>query len=136
MVKIFLMAVIGISAGIVVSGGLYSFIVGLKVISHMAVVTNTKEEMLLYENSVMMGGILGNIAWIFQPVLNTIKIMPGIFGICAGIFVGCWSMAILEALRGFPIFVRKTGLLNIIQWLILILAVGKMSGSFIYFFAF
>ena len=132
--KQILMAITGLSAGIVVACGLYSFIVGLKVLSHMASITSTEQNLLLYESSIMSGGILGNLIWIFRPHFKIGGFTPAVFGLCAGIFVGCWSMSILEVLRGFPIFVRKTGLLAMIQWLVLILATGKMAGSFIFFY--
>lgn len=132
--KQILMALTGLSAGIVVSCGLYSFIVGLKVLSHMASITSTEQNLLLYESSMMTGGILGNLVWIFRPHFSMGVFMPSVFGLCAGIFVGCWSMSILEVLRGFPIFVRKTGLLAMFKWLILVLAAGKMAGSFMFFY--
>ena len=129
-----LMAVTGLSAGIVVSGGLFSFIVGLKVLPHIASVTATEKNIQLYESCVMWGGIAGIILWIFRPNLHAGRLITAFLGLSAGIFVGCWSMSILEILRGFPIFVRKTGLLTFMKWLILIIAAGKMLGSFMFFY--
>ena len=60
-----LMAVIGLSAGMVVAGGLFSFISELGVVSDFADRTHTGEHILLYENSVALGGILGNIFFIY-----------------------------------------------------------------------
>ena len=65
-VKEILLAVIGLSAGMVVAGGLFSFIIGLGVISDFADRTHTGEHILLYEDSVALGGILGNIFWVYH----------------------------------------------------------------------
>ncbi|QEK18846.1 hypothetical protein LAJLEIBI_02868 [[Clostridium] hylemonae DSM 15053] len=56
-----LLALIGLSAGVVVAGGLFSFIIGLGVVSDFADRTHTGEHVLLYEDCVALGGMLGNI---------------------------------------------------------------------------
>lgn len=56
-----LLAIIGLSAGVAVAGGLFSFVIGLGVVSDFADRTHTGEHILLYEDSVALGGILGNI---------------------------------------------------------------------------
>ncbi len=56
-IKEALLAVIGLSAGMVVAGGLFSFIIGLGVVSDFADRTHTGEHILLYEDSVALGGI-------------------------------------------------------------------------------
>lgn len=61
-----ILAVIGLSSGLVVAGGLFSFISGLGVISDFADRTHTGEHILLYETSVALGGILGNIFFIYH----------------------------------------------------------------------
>ena len=64
--KELLLALIGLSAGMVVAGGLFCFIIGLGVISDFADRTHTGEHILLYEDSVALGGMLGNIFWVYQ----------------------------------------------------------------------
>ena len=54
-----LLAIIGLSAGVAVAGGLFSFVIGLGVVSDFADRTHTGEHILLYEDSVALGGILG-----------------------------------------------------------------------------
>ena len=61
-----LLAIIGLSAGVAVAGGLFSFVIGLGVVSDFADRTHTGEHVLLYEDSVALGGILGNIFFIYQ----------------------------------------------------------------------
>ena len=129
-----LMAVIGLSAGMVVAGGLVSFISEIGEVSDFADRTHTGEHILLYENSVALGGILGNIFFIYGIQIPFGAWLLPIFGLFGGIFVGCWSMALAEMLNVFPIFVRRVKLLRGIQYLILGVAVGKGIGALIFFF--
>lgn len=61
-----LMAVIGLSAGFTVAAGLGAFMIELGVISDFADRTHTGEHVLLYEDSAALGGILGNLFYIYQ----------------------------------------------------------------------
>ena len=129
-----LMAVIGLSAGMVVAGGLFSFISGLGVISDFADRTHTGEYIMLYEDSVALGGILGNLFFIYQIEIPYGAWIVPVFGLFGGIFVGCWSMALAEILDVFPIFVRRVKLLRGIQYVIPGVALGKGLGAFLFFF--
>ena len=129
-----LMAVIGLSAGMVVAGGLFSFISGLGVISDFADRTHTGEYIMLYEDSVALGGILGNLFFIYQIEIPYGAWIVPVFGLFGGIFVGCWSMALAEILDVFPIFARRVKLLRGIKYVILGVALGKGIGAFVFFF--
>lgn len=128
-----LLALIGLSAGIVVAGGLFSFIIGLGVVSDFADRTHTGEHILLYEDSVALGGILGNIFFIYQISIPHGSFLLPIFGLFAGIFVGCWSMALAEILNVFPIFIRRVKLLRCIPYIIAGMALGKGIGALIFY---
>lgn len=128
-----LLAVIGLSAGIVVAGGLFSFIIGLGVVSDFADRTHTGEHILLYEDSVALGGILGNIFWVYHIHIPGGAWLVPVFGLLGGIFVGCWAMALAEILNVFPIFIRRVKLLRFIPCLILGIALGKGLGALLFF---
>ena len=121
-----LLAVIGLSAGVIVASGLFSFVIELGVVSDFADRTHTGEHILLYENSVALGGILANIFWVFH-------ILAAVFGILGGIFVGCWAMALAEMLNVFPIFIRRMKIIKSVPYLILGIAVGKTVGALLFF---
>lgn len=129
-----LLALIGLSAGVVVAGGLFSFIIGLGVVSDFADRTHTGEHILLYEDCVALGGMLGNIFFIYRIAIPHGGFLLPIFGLFAGIFVGCWSMALAEILNVFPIFIRRVKLLRYIPYLIAGMALGKGIGSLVFFF--
>lgn len=132
--KQMILAVFGLSSGMLVAGGLFSFIVSLGVISDFADRTHTGNKILLYEDAVMLGGILGNVAYMYQVRLFEAPLLLGIFGLFAGVFVGCWAMALAEILNVFPIFIRRANLLKGIPYIILSIAIGKGIGATLYFF--
>ena len=128
------LAIIGLSAGALVAGGLFAFIVSLGVVSDFADRTGTANKISLYEDAVALGGICGNFAYVYKIQLVHSAILLGIVGFIAGIFVGCWAMALAEILNVFPIFVRRTKIVEAVPYLVLSIAIGKGIGSIIYFF--
>jgi len=134
-----ILAVIGLSAGILVAGGLFSFIIGLGVISDFADRTHTGEHILLYEDSVALGGMIGNLVWIYEWSLPLSiagylgEFAALFFGLFSGRFVGCWAMALAEMLDVFPIFIRRFKVIKYVPYMILAVAVGKFVGAVVYF---
>ena len=124
--QIFL-GILGMSAGVVVAGGLFSFIVELGVISDFA------NRILLYEDAVSAGAILGNVFQIFRIGIPGQSVLLAFFGLFAGIFVGCWSMALAEILNVFPIFMRRARIVRYAAVFILMLALGKGIGAGLFF---
>ena len=62
------LALVGLSAGAAVAGGLFSFIVELGVIADFADRTHTGDKLLFYETCVALGGIIGNIVFLFYSL--------------------------------------------------------------------
>lgn len=116
------------------AGGLFGFIISLGVVSDFADRTHTGNHILLYEDAIAVGGILGNIFYLYNIAIFRLPLLLGIFGLFAGIFVGGWAMALAETLNVFPIFVRRVKIVKCIPYLILSIAIGKGIGSIIYFF--
>lgn len=133
-VKQIAMALIGLSAGTIVAGGLFGFIVSLGVVSDFADRTGTAKRIMLYEDAVALGGILGNLLFLYQIPLTSISPLIGLFGIFSGIFVGCWAIALTEVLNVFPIFLRRINVTKGIAFIILGIAIGKALGGCAYFF--
>ena len=128
-----ILAVIGLSSGMVVAAGLFSFISGLGVISDFADRTHTGEHIFLYEDSVALGGILGNIFFVYHISIPYGAWIAPAIGFFGGIFAGCWAMALAEILNVFPIFIRRVKLLRYISWLIVATAAGKGAGALLFF---
>ncbi|OUP49109.1 stage V sporulation protein AB [Lachnoclostridium sp. An181] len=128
-----LLGIIGFSSGVVIAGGLISFIIGLGVISQFADRTHTGDKILLYEECTALGGILGNLMYIYHIRIPYGEFLVPLFGIFGGIFVGCWAMALAEILNIFPIFIRRAKILKAIPYLIVGIALGKGLGGLLYF---
>jgi stage V sporulation protein AB len=128
------MALIGLSAGSIVAGGLFGFVVSLGIVSDFADRTGTADRIGLYEDAVAVGGILGNLVLLYDIPLTAISPLMGVFGIFSGIFVGCWALALAEVLNVFPIFLRRINVTKGIGFVILGIAIGKVLGALVYFF--
>ena len=120
------LALLGFSAGITAAGGLFSFIIGLGVISDFADRTHTGEQVMLYEDAVAAGGSLGAAV----PFAGCLLPVMGLFG---GIFVGCWAMALTEMLDLFPIFIRRIRMVRGIAAVMIGIAFGKGLGALLFF---
>ena len=132
--KELLLAVLGLSSGAIVSGGLFSFIASLGVVSDFADRTHTGSKVSLYEDAIILGGSLGNLFWIYQIQMTNELWLLIFFGLFSGIFVGCWSMALAEVLNIFPIFIRRVKMVKCIPYIILSIAIGKGAGALLFFF--
>ena len=64
--KNILLAILGLSAGITAAGGLFSFIIGLGVVSDFADRTHTGEHVMLYEDAIAVGGSIGAIISVYH----------------------------------------------------------------------
>ena len=56
-----------------------------------------------------------------------------IFGVFAGIFIGCLAFAIAEMLNSIPIFARRIGFRHGLSVAVTAAAFGKLLGSLFYF---
>lgn len=129
-----LLGFLGLSAGAMAAVGLFAFLIELGVVSDFADRTHTGEKILLYEDSAALGGILGNCFFLFHISPPGGKMLLLLFGGLAGIFVGCWAMALAEGMEVFPVIVRRTKLVRSVSWLVLSIALGKGLGAFWFFF--
>ena len=129
-----ILAFLGLSFGLAISAGLFAFLIGLGVVSDFADRTHTGKYVTLYEDCIVLGGILGNLFWIYEAeFLKGGWLLAG-FGLLSGIFVGCWSMALADILNIFPIFIRRAKITTGLSWLVVGMALGKSLGALLYFY--
>ena len=57
----------------------------------------------------------------------------GAYGLFAGVFTGCWAMALAEILNVFPIFMRRARLVRYLTVFVLMVALGKGIGELFFF---
>ena len=112
LLQIIFLALLGLSAGMIVAGGVFSFIVELGVISDFADRTHTGNHILIYPGR---------------------RIFLAIYGLFGGIFVGCWAMALAEILNVFPIFMRRARIVRYLAVIVVMVALGKGIGAGLFF---
>ena len=153
--KLILLAVIGASAGMIVSGGVFTVLISVGLIPRFAGKMHVARRIFILEEMVVFGTLMGGYASIFNDwsmigqfvrehhifatgatdgiwnFLATILLL--LYGLFAGIFVGCLALAIAEMLNTIPIFARRVGFRHGLGVAILAVALGKLTGSLIYF---
>ena len=130
MIRYCLLAIIGFAGGLVVAAGVFAFITLLGVLNRLASKTNTAKHILLYENMVILGGILGNTWYIYQWDIPFGIIGLILFGLFSGIFVGCQAMALAEVLDVIPIFAKRIKIKYGMPYIVASIAIGKAVGAF------
>ena len=98
-----------------------------------------EHKVIYIENMVFRGVLVGTVLslfswkkkWLFELLGKTLLT---IFGMSAGIFVGCLAVALAEILDTFPIFFRRVHLAEEYgEILLFVMAMGKMIGSLFFF---
>lgn len=148
------LGIVGISAGVLVSAGVFTVLLAVGLVPRFAGKTHTAGKVFLYEEMVVLGTLTGDFfsvfadygylgEWIRQRqilgeatdvVWKMIAMtLVAIFGLFAGIFVGCLALAIAEMLDSIPILTRRIGYRHGLGLMVLAIAVGKLAGSLVYF---
>ena len=127
------MCIIGLCAGGMVAAGTFAFIVMIGIFTRIADRTHTSAYISIYESAVVLGGIIGNILFIYNIRLPLYQAGLVLFGSFSGIFVGSLAIALAEVLKVFPILVSRIKLVEGLPVLVLSIAAGKAIGSLIQF---
>ncbi len=154
------LGIVGLASGLGVSGGVFTTLIAVGLIPRFAGKTHTAKHIFLYEEMVVCGTLFGGLISVFFPFLKIadwvaqvkkdgtisfvnewlLGIYPYfevaflvIYGLFAGIFVGCLALAIAEMLDSIPIFARRMKFRHGVGIVILCMAIGKTIGSLIYF---
>lgn len=129
-----LLILFGFSGGAMVAAGVFAFLAAIGIVPRMAKRTRTQKYLWMYEDAIVLGGVFGTTAMFVEYHLPHSAWMLSGVGLLFGIFVGVLAMALTEVLNVMPILMRRIGLQKGLQWLILAFALGKVFGSFLYFF--
>ncbi len=145
------LALIGASYGMLAAAGVFTVLVAVGLVPRFAGKTHTGKKVLLYEEMVIFGTIIGGLTSVFpeysqfgafwqQRFPEQIQLWNGIgvalqavFGMFCGMFIGCLALAIAEMLDSIPIFARRISFRHGIGLAILSMAIGKLCGSLFYF---
>lgn len=135
--KYIILGLTAFGGGSVISAAVFALIASTGVITRMAGKTHTGKHVTKYETAVVAGGTLWNIFWVFSvklhmPVTVSAVLQP-IIGLSQGIFVGCLAIFLAEALNATAIFARRVKLRIGLSYIILAVAVGKVTAAIIQF---
>lgn len=143
-VRLASLAFIGLSAGVLVAGGVFTTLIALGLVPRFAGRTHTAGKAILYENGIISGCWFAILFGLWNPVAPFLQSLadkfPGIIragmsvgGFFAGCFVGCMALAIAEMLDGISIFARRLSFRQGIGIALFGFAIGKVIGSVYYF---
>ena len=134
-IKYFVLVLIGLGSGFAVASGIFAFITMLGIIPRLAARTKTARHIVWYENMIVLGGALGNIWIVFLNLFPATSLLLVLYGLFAGIYVGCLVMALAEMLRVIPILVNRAQIKEGFYLIPAAIAIGKLTGTlFQYFF--
>lgn len=145
------LAVFGTSFGLLAAAGVFTVLVAVGIVPRFAGKTHTAGHVLLYEDMVIWGTVVGCIVSIFERYLHigtqlfqmgvplsVVQVggnfVTGIIGLFSGMFIGCLALAIAEMLDSIPIFTRRIGFRHGLGIVICAMAAGKLAGSLMYFY--
>ena len=128
------LGIIGLSGGIIIASALVALLLELKIIPRYAGITNTAKNILLYENIVMAGAVWGNIMTIYPVKMPGGSCLAALIGLCSGIFIGSWIIALTEILDMIPIMSRRTGLKRGLASVVIATALGKTVFTLVFYY--
>lgn len=128
--KMFVLAVIGFAGGLAVAGGVFAFISILEMIPRLADRLGLASRTYQLETVIFLGGMSGCLITVYDVPIRLGSIGLAVFGLFAGIFIGCLAMALAETLKVIPVMVQRTNLTVGLPVLITAMAMGKALGSF------
>lgn len=144
----------GASFGLLSSAGVFTALASVGLIPRFAGKMHVAGKVFVLEEAVIRGAIAGGLASVFSAYghigayvlarqvfgVQTVEIWKIIgslflclFGIFAGIFIGCLAFAIAEMLDSIPIFARRIGFRHGLSVAVTAAAFGKLLGSLFYF---
>lgn len=149
-----LLGIIGASSGLIVSAGVFTVLISVGLIPRFAGKMHVARKIFVLEEMVVFGTLLGGFFSVFSDwgmvgefvrghnllgsgteglwkMVGTVFLL--IFGVFAGIFVGCLALAIAEMLNTIPVFARRIRFRHGLGIAILAVALGKLIGSLVYF---
>ncbi len=152
--KEFMLGVGGLSFGLLSSAGVFTVLASVGLVPRFAGKMHVANHVLFLERTVVWGALSGGFFSVYtdygrigeaiirldlfgentaEAVLLFGNIFLLIFGLFAGMFVGCLAFAIAETLDSIPIFSRRIGFRHGLGVAILAAAMGKLFGSLFYF---
>ena len=127
--------------GVLSSAGIFTVFVTVGLVPRLADKTHTANHIEEYETAIVWGAVMGCLLSLFSFSFGGLSFLSFwgeamllIFGLFAGMFVGCFAIAIAEMLNTIPIFSRRISMGAGTGIVLLFMALGKSAGALFYFF--
>jgi len=127
-----LLLMIGLGGGILVAGGLFAFLATVGVVTRLAAGTKTAKYVMLYEDMALLGGTVGNIAYVYSVGLPVGTVSFVLYGLGAGIFTGCLAAALAEVINMLPVLSERLDMKKGMMAVMILFAVGKLVGAWVH----
>ena len=124
--------IIAFASGIIISGAVFAFITIIGVVPRLAQKTRTEDSIIIYEEAIIVGGILGTLSMIFNFYIPIGKFFAVLYATGIGIFFGCLAVSLAEVLNVIPILTRRGKIQTGLKYFIIAVALGKLIGAIIY----
>lgn len=147
--KFIVLLLFGLAGGSLTAAGFFAVITSIGLINRVAKVTKTVKYLMVYEEFIVAGAVIGNVMSLFNIVLpfNNLSIVNAagisftaahliiiIFGLLSGVFVGLFVVCLAETTKVLPIFLRRVRIGGGLGIIILMMGLGKAIGELIYVF--
>ena len=129
--KYIVIPLIGLSNGIVVGSGIAALLTLLDIIPRLAQLTNTYNEIRIYENIIVIGAVLTAATTLIGISVNLGKFIVVIVGFFIGMFIGLLASALAEMLNVIPVIIRRFRLEGYASYIVYSLIAGKVLGAFL-----
>lgn len=139
--KSLFLILVGLCAGTGIAAGTFAFLFVIRVIPRMIQKAKLEHKVIYIENVVFRGIMFGTLLSLFSWKKKWLFTLLGrsvltLMGLSAGVFIGCFAVALAEILDTFPIFFRRLHIKDDFGTvLIFVMAAGKMLGSLFFFLA-
>ena len=132
MISNLLILLIGLGGGVLVAGGLYAFLATVGVVTRLAAGTKTAKNVMLYEDMALLGGAIGNIAYVYGVGLPTGTTGFILYGLSSGIFTGCLAAALAEVINMLPVLSERLNMKKGMMAVMVAFAIGKLVGAWVH----
>lgn len=124
---------IGFAGGLAVGASVTAFFTVLGVIAHIVKWSKQKKFLLIYEICFVLGALLSCLLYFSDITIKYFDFLTIPLGFLLGIFVGMIAAALTETLDIITIAANKLKIANWIYLIVIVVLLGKVIGSLVFF---
>jgi stage V sporulation protein AB len=127
----------GLCGGVVTAAGYFAVINSIGMMNRAASVTRTRGHILLYEDFIVAGVVIGTFLSLYKGGFELPKLVgiaaAGVYGLIAGMFIGLFVVSLAENVKAVPILVKRVNFKAGLGMVFLSMALGKAAGHILYY---